>query len=177
MSQVFYIYSPAWADWSAGIRVLHYLCHFINESGREAFLVLHGKSNGRATVNSDLRTPLLNAQTLSQHTMEGKKIWAVYSESTPGNPLNANHIIRWLLNFPSLLGGDTQYPNERVVAYSKKIADHYYQHSGIPVDTLFVPALLSKDAELLVAVKDKKIPYKGITKKFVEEMYPGLLEG
>ena len=34
-----------------------------------------------------------------------------------------------------------------------------------------------EDAELISAVKDKKIPYKGITKKFVEEMYPGLLEG
>ena len=33
------------------------------------------------------------------------------------------------------------------------------------------------DAKLLIAVKDKKIPYKGITKKFVEELYPGLLEG
>ncbi len=34
-----------------------------------------------------------------------------------------------------------------------------------------------EDAKLLLAVKDKKIPYKGITKKFVEELYPGLLEG
>jgi hypothetical protein len=33
------------------------------------------------------------------------------------------------------------------------------------------------DAELIAAVKDKKVPYKGITKKFVEEIYPGLLEG
>ena len=34
-----------------------------------------------------------------------------------------------------------------------------------------------EDAKLLIAVKDKKIPYKGITKKLVEELYPGLLEG
>lgn len=33
-----------------------------------------------------------------------------------------------------------------------------------------------EDAKLLIAVKDKKIPYKGITKKFVQELYPGLLE-
>jgi hypothetical protein len=45
---------------------------------------------------------------------------------------------------------------------------------------LFVQLLenLDKDdAELILAVKDKKIPYKGITKKFIEEVYPGLLEG
>lgn len=34
-----------------------------------------------------------------------------------------------------------------------------------------------EDAELIAAVKDKKVPYKGITKKFVDEIYPGLLEG
>ena len=33
------------------------------------------------------------------------------------------------------------------------------------------------DAELIAAVKDKKVPYKGINKKFVDEIYPGLLEG
>lgn len=33
-----------------------------------------------------------------------------------------------------------------------------------------------EDAKLLIAVKDKKIPYKGITKKFVQELFPGLLE-
>jgi hypothetical protein len=34
-----------------------------------------------------------------------------------------------------------------------------------------------EDARLLISVKDKTIPYKGITKKLVEELYPGLLEG
>jgi hypothetical protein len=33
-----------------------------------------------------------------------------------------------------------------------------------------------EDAKLLISVKDKKIPYKGITKKLIEEIYPGLLE-
>jgi hypothetical protein len=32
-----------------------------------------------------------------------------------------------------------------------------------------------KDAELLCAIKDKKIPYKGITKELVEEAFPGLI--
>jgi len=41
----------------------------------------------------------------------------------------------------------------------------------------FLENLDKDDAELILAVKDKKIPYKGITKKFIEEVYPGLLEG
>jgi hypothetical protein len=32
------------------------------------------------------------------------------------------------------------------------------------------------DAALLIAIKDKKMPYKGITKALVEEAYPGLIE-
>jgi hypothetical protein len=41
----------------------------------------------------------------------------------------------------------------------------------------FLENLDKEDAELIATIKDKKLPYKGITKKFVEEMYPGLLEG
>jgi hypothetical protein len=32
-----------------------------------------------------------------------------------------------------------------------------------------------KEAKVLIAVKDKKLPYKGLTKKLVEEAFPGLL--
>lgn len=41
----------------------------------------------------------------------------------------------------------------------------------------FLENLDKADAELILAVKEKKLPYKGITKKFIEEIYPGLLEG
>jgi hypothetical protein len=33
-----------------------------------------------------------------------------------------------------------------------------------------------KDAQLLVAAKDKKLPYKGLTKAIIEEAYPGIFE-
>ena len=45
-------------------------------------------------------------------------------------------------------------------------------------ETLFVELLESlapADADLLCAVKDKKIPYKGITPQLVKEAFPGLL--
>ena len=32
-----------------------------------------------------------------------------------------------------------------------------------------------KDAKLLIAIKDKKLPFKGITEDIVREAYPGLL--
>lgn len=45
-------------------------------------------------------------------------------------------------------------------------------------EMLFIEVLENinpKEAKVLLAVKDKKLPYKGLTKKLVEEAFPGLL--
>lgn len=45
-------------------------------------------------------------------------------------------------------------------------------------ETLFIQVLESinpKEAELLLAVKEKKLPYKGLTKAVVQEAFPNLL--
>ncbi|MFC6806047.1 hypothetical protein ACFQE2_10095 [Methylophaga thalassica] len=47
----FYIYAPDFSQKSAGIRALHYLCHGLNEMGREAYLV------GTDIESETLRTP------------------------------------------------------------------------------------------------------------------------
>lgn len=46
-------------------------------------------------------------------------------------------------------------------------------------ERLFIDMMESidpEDAELLVSIKDKKMPIKGITKTLVERTYPGLIE-
>jgi len=46
-------------------------------------------------------------------------------------------------------------------------------------ENLFIGLLESldkEDAKLVCAMKDKKIPYKGITSKLVKEAFPGLLQ-
>lgn len=46
-------------------------------------------------------------------------------------------------------------------------------------ESLFIELLESihpSDAELLVHVKDKKLPYKGLTAKVIKEAFPGLIE-
>jgi hypothetical protein len=40
---------------------------------------------------------------------------------------------------------------------------------------MFLEGLHHKDAELIVSVKDKKLPYKSIDEKLVRKAYPGLL--
>lgn len=46
-------------------------------------------------------------------------------------------------------------------------------------EALYIELLESihpEDAKLLVEIKDKKIPYKGVTLKLVKEAFPGLIE-
>lgn len=46
-------------------------------------------------------------------------------------------------------------------------------------ETMFVELLESiapEDAELMIGVKDKKLPFKGLTRKIVKEAFPGLIE-
>jgi hypothetical protein len=45
-------------------------------------------------------------------------------------------------------------------------------------ETLFIELLENinpLEAKILLAVKDKKLPFKGLTAKLVEEAFPGLL--
>jgi len=140
----FYIYSPAWVHWSAGIRVLHYLCDLLNRNGFNAFLVLHGEQSESETFPG-LLTPVLNRQILKTHKQEARRIVAIYPEGIPGNPLNAQYVIRWILNYPSLLGGSTNFQDEVLLAYSKELSTSLEDHSEILV--LFVPALKSSEFE------------------------------
>ena len=137
-----YIYSPSWVEWSAGIRVLHYLCDLLNQNGYNAFLVLHGLETEPETSPS-LITPVLTKALFNKHTREARRIVALYPEGIKGNPLNAEYVIRWVLNFPSLLGGLTTF--ETVLTYSKALSDALGDESRARV--LFIPALKSCDFE------------------------------
>ncbi len=76
-------------------------------------------------------------------------------------------------------------PDQEGILYSELRRLYLFIEGGNPNlkpsrrEYLFVQLLETvdqNDAKLLLGVKDKKIPYKNITKKFVQEIYPGLLE-
>jgi hypothetical protein len=60
------------------------------------------------------------------------------------------------------------------------IGDGQPNISNAKREMLFINMLESldpEDAKLLLAAKEKKMPYKGITKKLVTETFPGLIKG
>lgn len=137
-NDVFYIYAPPWRDSSAGIRVLHYLCHSLNTIGCQAWLVLTNPKSKGQLVNPNLNTPVLSKLQSRIHVKSGISPVVVYSETILGNPLNATRVMRWVLNFPGALGGYLHFPTKDfLVAYSRKIQDCVPNCTNV----LFLPAV------------------------------------
>jgi hypothetical protein len=142
-------------EWSAGIKVLHYLCDELNRSGHEAFLVLHG-ARTEVEVSKNLFTPVLTKELLGIHIDQKKLIVAVYPETVIGNPLKARHVIRWLLNYPRLLGGARKFSGEIVIAYSENLSREYEKNTGVSIKVLFVPAIRSSEIERIISGEFQK---------------------
>ncbi|WP_298397964.1 hypothetical protein [uncultured Azonexus sp.] len=107
----FYIYAPDYRDSSGGIRVLHYLCHILNEMGEEAYLV------GTQVASPRLRTPVLTLKRLEEHFLAGQTPVTLYPEVVSNNPANTPLIARWLLNVPGHLGKDIDFEPEDLIFY------------------------------------------------------------
>lgn len=86
---------------SGGPKVLHRLCHELNQAGQTAY------------VSYPLRNPLWNTP---YHPGPLHGDWtAVYPEIVAGNPWKAPRVVRYVLNHPGKLGGDKVYPESEIV--------------------------------------------------------------
>ncbi len=107
----FYIFAPDFRDNSGGIRVLHYLCHILNEMGEEAYIVNAHKTSPH------LRTPKLTYDQLEQHFIAGLNPVSIYPEVIWKNPANTPLILRWLLNIPGHLGKPIEFELRDLIFY------------------------------------------------------------
>lgn len=78
----------------------------------------------------------------------------------------------------------SEFLDEHGMLYTEARKFYLFVKGGHPTltnlrrESLFITLLESvhpEDAKLLVAMKDKKLPYKGITKQLVKETFPGLI--
>lgn len=134
----YYIVAPKYVRSSAGIKVLHLLCHALNQLGEQAYLVIHPYVFDVAKATHPyLHTPLLDAARMRSHLEDGLCPITVYPETLAGNPFRAPLVVRYLLNFPGLLGGDPQHPDTELLwAYSESISARVPGTRG----SLFIPA-------------------------------------
>jgi hypothetical protein len=109
----YYIVTPDYTRYSAGIKVLHTLCHMLNVRGQSAFVVT-------AYVNPDLVTPRLTEDIVDLHFAAKRTPIVVYPERLVGNPLNGACVVRYLLNVPGLLGiGPAFGPDDILIWYAE----------------------------------------------------------
>jgi hypothetical protein len=139
VSNPYYIVAPPYVRTSAGIRVLHLLCHTLNRMGHTAYVLMYPAMPWRAyQVGPDLITPILNHDIVKSHFERGIVPILVYPETISGNPFGGPCVVRYVLNFPGLLGGDTEYaPDELCFSYGEVLATH----TRNPDNILFLPAI------------------------------------
>lgn len=133
----YYIVTARYARTSAGIKALHFLCHALNRMGEQAFLIVHPYFPPYLSTHPELNTPVLTKRTMDYHREQGLTPITIYPESVKGDPMLAPFIVRYVLNYAGLLGGDTQFPEaEYCISYSAAIA------ATIPdsKQTIFIPA-------------------------------------
>jgi hypothetical protein len=145
---IFLIYTPGWVHWSAGIKVLHYLCHELNQLGFHAYLAIHGPRQ-EFDANPNLNTPAVTLEIVRELELNSVKFVAIYPESIEGNPLQANHVVRWILNYPRLLGGENKFLNEHILSYSRVLAESLKNEYGLESEVCFIPAIKIEEMDEL----------------------------
>lgn len=133
----YYIVAANYVRTSAGIKSLHMLCHALNRRGERAYMILHPHYPASHGFNTDWLTPVLTSRVIQSDFERGLTPITIYPETIAGNLFNAPLIVRYVMNYPGLLGGDIKFdPSEILLAYSKNLADFV----GCGDSVLFIPA-------------------------------------
>ena len=127
----YYIETPPYRRSSAGIRVMHMLCHVLNRLGEEAYVFT-------SEVNPDLNTPTVTEDVVRRHLQAGREPIVVYPEIVSGNPRRAKSVVRYVLNVPGLIGGDKTFADtELIYAYGQNLLPP----NAPPGNVLFFPSV------------------------------------
>lgn len=104
---------------SAGVRVMHTLCHELNSLGLDAKLLL--TSNISRTpeeiLNPTLNTPCINPVMAQEWPRLQEEAIVICTDGFPGNPFGAKNVVRYILGKEMPSAHDD--PNDFRVYYSK----------------------------------------------------------
>jgi hypothetical protein len=150
----FFIVTPPYTRVSAGVTVLHLLCHYLNRLGNEAFIVHYPPETAPiSTLPSyanlqvqrefpgGMLAPLITQDVLDFYDERKLTPIVIYPE-VYDNPLQASFFARYILNYPGKLNQKYAEVEDLAFAYTRILADHcsseYPDRASIE-DVLFVP--------------------------------------
>lgn len=90
----FIIYTYDYSPGIGGVKVMHKLCHLLNELGFESYLMPIHIQNEFYTC-ADYNTPLVTYEILENLD----ECIVIYPEGITYNPLNAKNVVRWILHY------------------------------------------------------------------------------
>ena len=144
----YYIFSPQYSVQSAGIKVLHYLCHYLNLAGFPSFMV-YKKFRPKYNLNPNIISPPLDINVINCHKYNNINPIVIYPDIAKKKYFGETTFFTYLLNYPGLLGGSSNFEDsENIFVYSKKIG----QKSSKNFHVLFMPVINTQ-----VFYEDKKI--------------------
>ena len=149
-----YIVTPPYTRVSAGVTVLHLLCHYLNLAGHSAYIVHYPPAHvpirslpayvtlqGLKEYPGGMIAPLITHDIIEYYDSLQLTPIVIYPEVFD-NPFNAPFFGRYLLNYPGKLNTKYQERENFNLAYTRILADHttqtYASHPRVD-DVLFVP--------------------------------------
>lgn len=150
------VVTPKYTRISAGVTALHLLCHYLNLSGRQAYIFYYPPPEvpirslpyfitkfEQPEYPLGFNCPVATQATLDAYIAADLFPIVIYPEVFD-NPLGAPYFGRYILNYPGLLGPKYKERENFSFAYSKILADavsrDYPLHPPC-VDTLFLPTV------------------------------------
>ena len=122
--QKFIVWAPSYTEYSGGVYLLHYLCHYLNSAGYNA-MIWHSnnliksqysverisisflKEINRIRKGISKTSKLLNTPIATNKDLENSIV--IYPETISDNPLCADKVVRWLLHIPGYFNSSVNY--------------------------------------------------------------------
>jgi hypothetical protein len=123
----FIIVAPPYNETSAGVKVLHFLCHSLNQAGVNSsilFLDVRDRSynsfmstTDKSAFHESYNTPVI----INLEDIDFANDIVVYPDIIRGNPLNSKKVVRYMLNKNGLITGDPIIygSNDFIISYQK----------------------------------------------------------
>lgn len=130
----FVIWAPNWVHNSAGVQVLHKLCHQLNEAGYNACITGAPKPGWNETIfDGNLKDD----------------DFVIYPEIIRGNPMQAKHVIRYMLYYPWHHFGNDRIPeNELCIPFAKFLYWDCQRNTDYPITEQHILELSIIEPEL-----------------------------